>query len=130
MTSIQTRGILSSIPALDSFRAWLSSQGNTLIYDISEWNNNGSWKGWNLGEVPPNFLNDSHLFLMKINGSSPVHLHQKDIKGWGATGYTVREGYKILLSQSQLPRKVSHLEGDLECRWTSQDQHFRLEVSS
>jgi hypothetical protein len=49
-------GKLSSIPSLDSLRTWLNSKGKTTLFDISEWNSNETWKGWNLGEVPPNLL--------------------------------------------------------------------------
>jgi hypothetical protein len=66
---------------------------------------NGSWKGWKLGEVPLNMFNASRLFLTNINGSSPVHIQQKDNRGWAATGYSMKEGCKILLSQSQLLEK-------------------------
>jgi hypothetical protein len=47
------RGVLSSIPALDHFRLWLTSIGKTTLFDISNWNKNGAWENWNLGEVPP-----------------------------------------------------------------------------
>jgi hypothetical protein len=42
---------------------------------------------------------------MNINGSAPVHLQQKDKEVGVPAGYSVKEGYKILLSQSQLPEK-------------------------
>jgi hypothetical protein len=70
-----------------------------------EWHSNGSWKGWNLGEVPPNLIPTSQSFLLIINGSTPVHLQQQDCRGWGSSGYSVKEGYKLLLNQSQLPEK-------------------------
>ena len=74
---------LPCISSLDYLRIWLKSKGKNNLYDISEWNRNGTWKNWNLGEVPIFLLNESHQFLMILNGSSPIHLNLNDSREWG-----------------------------------------------
>ena len=64
-----------------------------------------TWKDWNLEEVPPFLLNESHQFLMIVNGFSPVHLNQSDRRDWGETRYSMRIGYKTLISDNALPEK-------------------------
>jgi hypothetical protein len=92
-------------PLLALVRAWLSSQGKSSLFDISEWHSNGLWKGWNLGDVPPHLSRVVQSFLLLINGSTLVHRQQRDNRGWGTSRYTVKEGYKLLIKQSQLLEK-------------------------
>jgi hypothetical protein len=56
-----------------------------------------------MGEVPSNILIASQHFLMNINGFSLVHFNQKERRDWGETGYPVRNGYKYILSNNDLP---------------------------
>jgi hypothetical protein len=87
---------------MDTIRTWLTNQGKISLFDISEWHSNGSWKGWNLREVPLNLSESSHSFLLLINGLAPIHLQQQNNRGWGSSGYSIKEGYKLLIKQSQL----------------------------
>jgi hypothetical protein len=98
-------GILSKIPSLNQFKHWLSSEGRSTLFDISNWHPNNNWKSWNLGEVPPLLREEAKQFLQKISGSAPVHLSKKDDRSWGKEGYTVKSGYKQLLEDNGIPPK-------------------------
>jgi hypothetical protein len=37
---------------LIELKCWMLDISKCTLYDISSWNDNGSWRGWNLGDVP------------------------------------------------------------------------------
>jgi hypothetical protein len=81
------------------------SQQYHMIYDILEWNEDGSWKGWKL-EIPsppppPHLQPQVHILFKYLKGASPLHQNSQYSRGWGAVGYTIKEGYKELLANKR-----------------------------
>jgi hypothetical protein len=105
-------GILGSHPlhqnvSLSDIRQWMISQNKISLFDIYVWHTNGVWQDWNLGLIPPHLQSQVDLLLLTLKGVSSVHLQKLDFRGWGAFGYSVKEGYKALLMQTVLPTKES-----------------------
>jgi hypothetical protein len=98
-------GILSKIPSFTQLKHWLATGGKETLYDISNWDSNGNWESWNLGEVPPHLTEDVKQLLQRISCSAPVHLTKADERSWGKEGYTVKSGYKQLLEDNDIPPK-------------------------
>jgi hypothetical protein len=81
---------------IEELKGWMISQQYHTLHDISEWNKDGSWQGWKL-EIPPPpppLQHQVHLLFKYLKGASPLHQNAQDSRGWGAAGYTVKEGYK------------------------------------
>jgi hypothetical protein len=62
------------------------------LYDISAWNDNGSWRDWNLGDVPQHLIAQAHRLTMLLKGAAPIQKTFPDSRGWGNKGYSVKEG--------------------------------------
>jgi len=112
LINIWTDGILGSRPlcqdpSLDSLKQWLLDQQKHTLYDILIWNSNGAWQGWNLGNLPQHLSHQTQDLFLALKGAALVHLQIQDNKGWGAKGYSVKEGYRVLLQQNTLPVKYS-----------------------
>lgn len=74
---------------------------NTPSYDISVWNENGSWKNWALGRAPEYLANQAHRLTSLLKGAAPILKTTADSRGWGKNGYSVKEGYSMILSNTR-----------------------------
>jgi hypothetical protein len=77
------------------------------MFDIYDWNPLGAWIGWNLGQPPTTIQSQADLLITSLSGSSPVHLVDVDVRGWGEQGYIVAKGYEHLLLQEFSREKSS-----------------------
>jgi len=74
----------------EELKGWMILQRYHKLYDISDWNKDGSWHGWKLiNPLPPKLQPQAQLLLNFLKGTSPLHQNAKDSRGWGAIGYTV-----------------------------------------
>jgi hypothetical protein len=79
-------------------KRWLIDEHKSTLYDISAWNENGSWKEWNLGGVPDHLNNQAQILFSSLKGEAPILRVTPDSRGWGTNGYSVKDGYNTLLS--------------------------------
>jgi hypothetical protein len=63
---------------ITNLKRWLISEHKTNIFDISSWNEDGSWKDWRLGETPIHLKNQVQLLLSLLKGASPLHRNLQD----------------------------------------------------
>jgi hypothetical protein len=80
----------------------LTSEQKLTLFDISIWNEEGSWKEWSLGDSPNHMHNQSQVFNSLLKGASPILIDIPDNRGWGKYGYAVKQGYKIVISSSSM----------------------------
>jgi hypothetical protein len=86
-------------------RGWLEIHQKSTLFDISDWNDDGSWKKWKLGEVPRHLQIQSLSLINDLKWVAPIHRITQNNRGWGPNGYSVKEGYQALLFQANLPGK-------------------------
>jgi hypothetical protein len=108
---------LNQYPELEDLKSWLLVQQKSSLYAISDWNEDGSWKCWNLGDFPPHLQNQAQILVKALRGATPLHRNTPDCRGWGSTGYSVKEGYKSLIAKSRLLNQTTLVEKHLELRW-------------
>jgi hypothetical protein len=93
--------LISRSEEIANLKRWMISEHKITLFDISSWNEDGSWKGWRLGDFPIHLQCQAHLLISFLKGAAPIHRDIQDSRGWGPVGYTVKEGYKILLANSR-----------------------------
>ena len=99
--------LLGVVPNVEGTHVWMQ-ESNLNLFDILEWTRLGAWKIWKILNPPLHLQHEYILFLSHLHGKSPIHLHEKDSRGWVRYGvYTVKEGYKIL--EDRAPRSSSNL---------------------
>jgi hypothetical protein len=76
----------------------LIAEHKSTLFDISTWNENGSWKEWSLGGVPTHMSSQAQILFSTLKGAAPILRDIPDSRGWGTNGYSVKEGYNMLLS--------------------------------
>ena len=115
---------------LEDLKTYLLSNNITTIWDISIWNQDGSWKDWNI-PCPPHMTDAKRQLLRMLKGKSPEASSVKDSKGWGNRSgkYSTSTGYHLLADT------VNHDNSDLWKRiWavkkSPQNQIFHLDDSS
>jgi hypothetical protein len=60
------------------------------LFDISIWNENGSWKEWSLGDIPAHMYNQAQVLISLLKGEAPILRDILDSHGWGTNGYSVK----------------------------------------
>jgi hypothetical protein len=62
---------LYNITKIEELKGWMLSQQKSSLHDIHEWNEDGSWQGWKLGNIPPHLQQQAHLLIKSLKGNSP-----------------------------------------------------------
>jgi hypothetical protein len=83
---------------IGDLKRWLIAEHKHTLFDISTWNENGSWKEWSLGGVPAHMSSQAQALISTLKGATPILRDIPDSRGWGTNGYSVKEGYNTLLS--------------------------------
>ena len=73
--------LLSQWPGMEHLKEDMQSRNLVTLWDISEWNVDGSWKSW---EIPcPNHLErDKDILTNTLRGKSPISRNTKYSRGW------------------------------------------------
>jgi hypothetical protein len=50
----------------------LETQQKSSLFDISDWNGDGSWKVWNLGDVPHSLQPQALLLINELKGEAQL----------------------------------------------------------
>jgi len=79
-------------------KGWRLGLRKRTLYDISSWNDNGSWRDWNLGDVPQQLKEQDEFLIRFLKGEAPIQKTRPDNRGWGNKGYSVTQGYNQLLN--------------------------------
>jgi hypothetical protein len=83
---------------------FLECRGMQRIYDISKWDEDGSWTEWQFGTVPYHLLQQLEILKAELREAAPLHMTEKDTWGWGPTGsYSAAKGYALLQQQENRP---------------------------
>jgi hypothetical protein len=77
---------IASNAGLREIRDFLESRGMQRIFDISKWDEDGSWTEWQFGNVPDRLLQQLEMLKAELREAAPVHMTEKDTWGWGSTG--------------------------------------------
>ena len=86
--------ILKLINRIEGLKDWMRRKGKQMLYDIFEWFQDSSWKGW-LIRSPPQHLRQLKKMLIKaIQGYTLVDRNISDARSWKSTpnGYRVKLG--------------------------------------
>jgi hypothetical protein len=70
------------------------------LFDISVWNDNGSWTDWNLGNVPQHLAEQAQVLITLLKGATTIQKTRPDNRGWGSQGYSVTTGYNQRLDNT------------------------------
>eukprot|EP00253_Pinus_taeda_P005327 PITA_05327 len=98
---------------LEFFKTHLT-RGIRKLEDLVEWDEDGSWKCWNLPNIPEHLIDQSIVFIAEIADFAPVHKNEEDSWGWGKTGvYSANQGY----IQMQSKKDPVHPEGVWKLIW-------------
>jgi len=57
---------------LSDLKGWMLGWGKRTLFDISAWNDNGSWKDWNLGNVPQHLEEQDQGLITLLKGAAPI----------------------------------------------------------
>jgi hypothetical protein len=90
--------LISREAEFGDLKRWLIAEHKHTLFDISTWNENGSWKEWSLGGVPAHMSRQAQALISTLKGATPILSDIPDSRGWGTNGYSVKEGYNTLLS--------------------------------
>jgi hypothetical protein len=55
--------ITSREAEIGDLKRWLIVEQKLTLFDISIWNENGSWKEWSLGDVPAHMSNQAQVLI-------------------------------------------------------------------
>jgi hypothetical protein len=61
---------LYNISEIEYLKGWMLSQQKITLHDISDWNEDGSWKCWELGDLPPHLHHQAHLLVKTLKGET------------------------------------------------------------
>jgi ribonuclease HI/exonuclease III len=102
--SIMGNPPIASNAGLKEIRDFLENRGIKRIFDISKWDEDGSWSEWQFGNVPDCLLQQLEMLKAELREAAPVHKTGIDTWGWGPTGiYTSARGYALLQQQQNRP---------------------------
>ena len=73
---------LNHLYEMEDLKFHLISLNINTIWDISVWNQDDSWKDWNI-PCPLQLMDAKRQFLQILKGKSPTSSSVKDSRGWG-----------------------------------------------
>jgi hypothetical protein len=111
---------------IGDLKRWLIDEHKSTLYDISTWNENGSWKEWNLGGVPAHLSNQAQILISTLKGATPILRDIPDSRGWGTNGYSVKEGYNTAPLLFKGVPELNKMEKCLEPRLSAQNKLLYL----
>jgi hypothetical protein len=76
---------LSSLEGLENIKSWLHSNSKVTLWDLSVWDQGGSWLKWDLGDYPQLLETEARTLLEALQGRSPSSARKKDKRGWGSS---------------------------------------------
>jgi ribonuclease HI len=78
-------------------RNWLVRAGIKNLYNLSKWDQQGDWIGWDFHGIPARLAQQQSELEDLLEDAAPINRYMKDRWGWGKSGvYTTAEGHSIL----------------------------------
>jgi hypothetical protein len=72
---------LDSLPGISNLKRWLHSKHATVIWDISSWNSDRTWKEWSIPICPSHLHNEEILLHNRLQGKSILSSSTMDSHG-------------------------------------------------
>jgi hypothetical protein len=69
----------------------LIAEKKLTLFDISLWNEDGSWKEWSLRDVPTHMFNQAQVLISLLKVEATILRDIPDSRGWETYGYSVKE---------------------------------------
>eukprot|EP00253_Pinus_taeda_P023038 PITA_23038 len=88
---------LEEIEEIVELRVWLVNAGINRLRDLSVWDHQGDWAGWDLHDAHGWLSAQKNHLIELLEESMPENRHTKDSWAWGQTCvYSTAAGYKAL----------------------------------
>jgi hypothetical protein len=65
--------VISRAEEIANLKRWMILEHKITLFNISSWNEDGSWKAWSLGDTPIHLQNQVQLLISLLKGASPLH---------------------------------------------------------
>eukprot|EP00253_Pinus_taeda_P022852 PITA_22852 len=96
---IMDRNPISETEEIAEIKDWLERAGINNVFDLSKWDRNGDWQGWDFFGVPNRLQQQKYILEDLPEDATPVNRKSRDCWGWGCSGtYTTAEVYNAIKS--------------------------------
>ena len=85
---------------IQNIKEWAQNSNLNSLWDISSWEEDGSWKDWHMDNLPIQLYDEKKCLLSLLQGKTPSSKSRHDKRGWGqrSGSYSAKEGYKVFTS--------------------------------
>jgi hypothetical protein len=89
--SIMGKAPLAENEDIAKLRDWLERVGINNLYDLSKWDQQGEWTGWDFHRISTHLALQQSVLEYLLEDAAPINRSMKYRWGWGKTGYTPQQ---------------------------------------